>query len=262
MDIDSDIRLAHRLVDLADAIALRHFRNGPRSHRKADGSPVSEADLAVEKALLEVLAAERPGDSVLSEESGRTPAASGHAGTARRWILDPIDGTIPFLAGERAWGTHVALEVDGALRAVVLSRPTERRRWWARSGSGTYASAGAEPLSAGRRLRMPDDTVALRSARVGGFLFPDSPAARVQTGTTWVDAPVCLIGDLLEGRVDAAVDEGGHVWDRAPAALLVREAGGDVDDLAGGHRLDGPWLVYARRGLAAELTGRLRAQVL
>ncbi|MEU3059743.1 inositol monophosphatase family protein [Streptomyces subrutilus] len=262
MDIDSDARLAHRLVDLADGIALRHFRNGPRSHRKADGSPVSEADLAVERAMLEVLAAERPGDAVLSEECGAAPAAGGDAPPARRWILDPIDGTIPFLAGERAWGTHVALEVDGALRTVVLSRPTEGRRWWARSGSGAYASTSAQPLSTDRRLRMRQEAVALRSARLGGFLFPDSPATRVPAGTTWVDAPVCLIGDLLEGRVDAAVDEGGHVWDRAPAALLVREAGGHVDDLSGGRRLDAPWLVYARRGLAAELTDRLRTQVL
>lgn len=73
----------------------------------------------------------------------------------------------------------------------------------------------------------------------------------------WIESSVCLVADLLEGRADAVVDEGGHVWDRAPAALLVREAGGRVDDLRGGSRLDGRWLMYAAEGVADELTGLL-----
>ncbi|MFI9306711.1 inositol monophosphatase family protein [Streptomyces triculaminicus] len=252
METDSDVILAHRLVDLADELALGFFGRDPDSRKKADGSPVSEADLAVEKALLEVLAAERPGDAVLSEESGAISVAT------RRWILDPIDGTIPFLAGERDWGTHVALEIDGELRIGVISRPTEGRRWWARHGFGAYASPSARPLSTTQRLRIPRAALTLEQARVGGFLFPGSPVGAVQERMRWTESSLCLVGDLLEGRVDAVIDEGGHVWDRAPAALLVREAGGHLDDLRGGSRLDGPWLVYAGSGVARELTGLLR----
>ncbi|MGY4955732.1 inositol monophosphatase family protein [Streptomyces nigrescens] len=249
---DSDVRLAHRLAEMAGELALGFFGRQPTTRRKSDGSPVSEADLAVEKAMLAVLAAERPGDAVLSEESGALGTVS-----RRRWILDPIDGTIPFLAGERGWGTHVALEVDGELRAAVLSRPTEGAKWWAVRGGGAFASTGGGPLSAARALRMPEAGVPLRTARVGGFLMPDSPVEPVRDRMRWIESSVCLVADLLEGRADAVVDEGGHVWDRAPGALLVREAGGRVDDLRGGSRLDGRWLVYAADGVADELTGLL-----
>ncbi|MGV9883507.1 inositol monophosphatase family protein [Streptomyces sp. NPDC003006] len=252
METDADLLLAHQLVDLADAISLRHFGRGPRSHRKADGTPVSEADLAVEEAMLAVLAAERPGDAVLSEESGALSVS------ARRWIIDPIDGTIPFLAGRRDWGTHVALEIDGELRIGVLSRPTEGRRWWARSGTGAYASSHVQPLSAVRRLSIPEFTGPLAGARVGGFLFPGSPFEAVRDRMRWADSSVCLVADLLEGRVAGIVDEGGHVWDRAPVALLVREAGGRVDDLHGGARIDLPWLTYTADGLARELAELVR----
>ncbi|MEV8554261.1 inositol monophosphatase family protein [Streptomyces glaucescens] len=253
MENDSDVLLAHRLVDVADALSLRYFGRTPASRQKADGSPVSEADLAVEEALLEILAVERPGDAVLSEESGTRSAA------ARRWIIDPIDGTIPFLAGRRDWGTHVALEVGGELRIGVLSRPTEGLRWWARQGGGAYASSAGGPWSTARRLRIEPSRAPLERARVGGFLFAGSPFEAVRERVRWVESSVCLVADLLEGRVEGIVDEGGHVWDRAPAALLVREAGGRVDDLHGGHRLDRPWLVYGADGLAPRLAGLVRS---
>ncbi|GFE13825.1 histidinol-phosphatase [Streptomyces glebosus] len=261
MESDSDVLLAHRLVDLSDELALRYFQQDVPSQEKADGSPVSEADLAVEKAMLEVLAAERPRDSVLSEESGADER--GKLSVApRRWILDPIDGTVPFLAGRRAWGTHVALEVDGELRIGVVSRPTEGKRWWARHCSGAYASTADSPLSTARRVRIPATVTALRRARVGGFLFPGSPVEAIRDRMCWVgESPVSLVADLLEGRVDAVIDEGGHVWDRAPAALLVQEAGGHVDDLRGGRRIDQPWLVYTAHGIARELTGLLKNTV-
>ncbi|MEU7412350.1 inositol monophosphatase family protein [Streptomyces sp. NPDC042638] len=253
MENDSDVLLAHRLADLAGELALRFFGRRPAARHKSDGSPVSEADLAVERAMLAVLEEERPGDAVLSEECGALRTTS-----RRRWILDPIDGTIPFLAGARDWGSHVALEVDGALRAAVLTRPTEGVRWWAVQGRGAFASTDGQPLSAARPLRIPGATVPLGETRVGGFLMPGSPVEPVRGRVRWVESPVCLVADLLEGRADAVVDEGGHVWDRAPAALLVREAGGRVDDLCGASRLDGRWLVYAADGVADGLTGLLR----
>ncbi|MGW7695134.1 inositol monophosphatase family protein [Streptomyces asiaticus] len=253
METYSDLLLAHHLVDMADEISLRYFTQRPASRRKADGSPVSEADLAVEKAMLAVLAAERPEDAVLSEESGTSPGSA-----RRRWIIDPIDGTIPFLAGRRDWGTHVALEIDGELRLGILSRPTEGMRWWGRYGSGAYASPSSQPLVGARPLSIAPATGRLGQARVGGFLFPGSPFLAVQDRVRWADSAVCLVADLFQGDVQGIVDEGGHVWDRAPAALLVREAGGIVDDLCGGDRIDRPWLVYAADGVAAQLAALVR----
>lgn len=61
------------------------------------------------------------------------------------------------------------------------------------------------------------------------------------------------MGALLEGRIDALLDEGGRIWDQAPVALLVREAGGFVCDPRGGERIDLAWDLYGSPGLRRQL---------
>jgi histidinol-phosphatase len=110
----SDLELAHRLADEAARIALGYFGRAVEHVEKNDGTPVSAADLAVETALVETITRERPHDAVLSEERGGATRSDG-----RRWIIDPIDGTEPFL-------THIALEQEGEVVLAVLTRPAAR----------------------------------------------------------------------------------------------------------------------------------------
>lgn len=132
-NLQDDLALAHRMAGIATTQALAGPADSLRRWRKDDGSEVSEADIAVERTLLDLLAKERPRDSVLSEECGsRTPDAAAH--NRRRWVIDPIDGTSAFLTGRRNWGTHIALEVDGRIVVAVLTRPTEGYRYWAVHG--------------------------------------------------------------------------------------------------------------------------------
>src|SRR5918994_164806 len=127
-----DLALALELADAADALTLPAFDRGERARVKADGTPVTAADRAVERVLRERLAAVRPEDGILGEELGE--AGRG----ARRWVLDPLDGTEWFARGIPVWGTLIALEDgDGPLVAVV-SAPALRRRWWAARGGGAF----------------------------------------------------------------------------------------------------------------------------
>jgi histidinol-phosphatase len=220
-DLEADLALARRLGDVADQVAMPYFRTDVRREWKGDGSPVTEADLAVERALLDILSAERPDDAILSEESG----ASGLA-VRRRWLIDPIDGTDYFLAGVTDWGAHVALEVDGEIVVGLISRPAERRSWWATKDGGAWSSDG-------RRLQVTT-TPALDGARVAGYVVRGSPwGAAVSARATWVDSQSPIL-ELLEGRVDAVLSEGGFEWDHAPAVVLVHEAGGRFTDPEGG----------------------------
>ena len=127
-DVSPDLALALRLADAADAISLPLFRSGLPIETKPDLTPVTEADRAVETELRRMLAAERPGDAILGEEHGAT------AGGARRWILDPIDGTRNYARGSPIWATLVALEELGVVRLGVVSAPALGRRWWAERG--------------------------------------------------------------------------------------------------------------------------------
>jgi histidinol-phosphatase len=246
-----DVRLAHRMAGTADRIALSRYGSPVDQHAKADGSPVSSVDLAVEATLRAMLAAARPDDGVLGEEAGERRGSSG-----RRWILDPVDGTRSYLAGGRAWGTNIALEVAGVVTVAVFTRPTEHRTWWAVRGGGAYVHAGGaapagQPLAVSR-------TGSLARARVGGLVDPGSPAAAaLARHARWVDDEVSVIAALLEGRLDAVVDDGGDLWDQAPAALLVCEAGGFFQDRYGGARVDLGWGLYGGPHLRDELAAVL-----
>jgi len=246
--IESDGRLAQRMAAVADEAAMAHFGKDVRVRTKRDGSLVSDADYAVESAIVDILTAERPRDRVLSEEGGHL-----RPGGRRRWLIDPIDGTAAFLAGRRDWGTHIALTVEGRLTVAVFTRPTESARWWAVSGGGAFVTAG----DGSRRLRISQAT-SLERARVGGLVEPASrAAASLARQARWVSDDVSIIGALLDARVDAVLDEGGAPWDLAPAALLVTEAGGVFRDPHGGERIDLAWGLFTN----ARLEPQVRAAI-
>src|SRR3954451_24408678 len=102
-----DLALALALADVADALTLPAFDRGADAVVKADGTPVTATDREVERALRERRAAERPGDGIIGEELGEAGAG------ARRWVLDPLDGTEWFARGIPVWGTLIALTDGG-----------------------------------------------------------------------------------------------------------------------------------------------------
>ena len=140
-----DLALALELTDVADQITLARFGIGDLAvETKPDMTPVSEADTAVEQALRGRLAQVRPGDAVVGEEYGDAPGSEpgGASGSpaARRWIIDPIDGTKNYVRGIPVWATLLALELDGEIAVGVVSAPALQRRWWASGGQGAFAS--------------------------------------------------------------------------------------------------------------------------
>ena len=104
MDSLDDLQLAFDTSDLVAELALAHFESGVSPTLKTDGTPVTEADRAVERLLRETLSEARPEDAFLGEELGQLGESD------RVWILDPIDGTGFFSRGDPNWRIHVALE--------------------------------------------------------------------------------------------------------------------------------------------------------
>lgn len=250
-----DLALAHHLATVATAAVAPYLHERPEATTKADGSPVTEADLAIETALLAELAHHRPDDDVLSEESGLIPASTASSQAAhdatvvpgeRCWVLDPLDGTEAFLAGTRSWGTHVALQVDGTTVLGVITRPTERRRWWAVRDRGAWTASDDEVSGptdqalalGGHRLQVSCGAELVR-ARVGGFAIETSALARaISRHARWTSDPLSPVLALAEGRMEAVIATGGQVWDHAPQVLLVTEAGGTFTDPGGLQRPD------------------------
>src|SRR3954452_12805380 len=115
---DELLAIAEEGARAAGAVLLERF-GAPRRGVPAKTSPtdpVSEADLAAERALREILSKRRPGDAVLGEEGGQAGAGD----TGLRWVVDPLDGTVNFLFGIPQWAVSVACEdASGTLVGVV-----------------------------------------------------------------------------------------------------------------------------------------------
>ena len=153
----SDLEALLGILAEADEAALFHFRRGVNVRQKADGSPVTDADLACDSVLLAGLARCFPEDSVWSEESG----ASGGLGSYR-WVVDPIDGTSAFVEGLAHWGPTLArIAPDGRVVLGATSLPRLGETWSVHEGAGYF---GNERLAA---LSKPESIAACtRSTRV------------------------------------------------------------------------------------------------
>ncbi|ANY10109.1 histidinol-phosphatase [Pseudonocardia sp. HH130630-07] len=230
-----DLDLALRLADLADAITLPRFRAADlRVSRKPDRTPVTDADTAAEDAVRAALGHERPRDAILGEERG------GSAGAGRVWVIDPIDSTKNFSRGVPAWATLIALVVDDVPAVGVVSAPALHRRWWGSAGAGSWA----RDLPSGTPRRIAVSGVAdLDDAYVS---TTDTDVFRTEgdrrdgwlalTEACWESR---AFGDfwhhvlVAEGVIDVAVEPAANPWDLAAPAVVVREAGGRLTDLAG-----------------------------
>jgi len=230
-----DLALGLELADLADPLTMRHFRAVDLVvDTKPDLTPVTEADRGVESAIRDAVAARRPGDAVVGEEFGSSGTG------ARRWIIDPIDGTKNFVRGIPVWATLIALEVDGSPVVGVVSAPALGRRWWAARCLGAFADGSPIRVSAVARL---EDAQLSYGSLVDGWESQGGVASLVALGERcWRTR---AFGDfwshvlVAEGAVDIGLDAIVSLWDLAAVKVVVEEAGGRFTDFRGVATADG-----------------------
>jgi histidinol-phosphatase len=235
----SDTELALLLADAADGITVARFRAHDLTvDRKPDRTPVTDADLAVEDRIRELLAKARPDDRIVGEERGGT------IGAGRTWLIDPVDGTKNFLRGVPAWATLIALLVDGRPAAGVASAPALGRRWWAGVGEGAWTSIGG---GAATRISVSgvDDLgdAYLSTTDLGSWTqYHSREAYLALVDACWESRAFgdfwqhCLVA---EGSMDVAAEPIVNPWDVAALQVIVTEAGGRFTDLTGRPTYDG-----------------------
>ena len=174
--------------------------------------------------------AERPDDGLLAEEGASSESENG-----RRWVVDPLDGTVNFLYGFPAWCVSVGLEDAGGVAVGVIHDPLRRETFRAVRGGG--CELNGEPVRIRERDRLEIALIATgfsydpdRRAEQADLLAHVLPRVRDvrRAGAAALD-----LAWVAAGRVDGYFERGGKPWDWAAGRLLVVEAGGAVADLPG-----------------------------
>jgi histidinol-phosphatase len=235
-----DLALALELADIADSITLERYRAADLEvATKPDLTPVTEADTAVEHAIRDRLVGVRPDDSVLGEEFGDS------AGGPRRWIIDPIDGTMGFVRGLPVWATLLALQEEQEFSVGVVSAPALGRRWWALRGGGAFVddslAGGPRPLRVSSVSELGDAHLCLSAVSEWEAIGRLEPILELERhcwrtrgfGDFWSYMLVA------EGAVEIGLDPEASLWDLAAMQVIVEEAGGRFSDLDGVRRADG-----------------------
>jgi 3'(2'), 5'-bisphosphate nucleotidase len=210
----------------AGELVMRHYRAGAQARRKADNSPVTDADEEAERLILAALAESFPGVAVVAEEeaaAGRIAAIGG-----RFFLVDPLDGTKEFLSRNGEFTVNIAEVVDGVPVAGAVYAPALSRLFTA-SGAGAFE--GATPIRARRQSK--DGLVAVGSrshndAATAEFLKAYAVKKFISAGSS---LKFCL---LAAGEADIYV-RGGHTmeWDTAAGHAILAAAGGEVRDWNG-----------------------------
>jgi len=238
-------------VRIAGTIALRHFRGEVQVKRKADRTPVTQADHEAEAAIVARLQPAFPDIGFLGEEFGA------QGGQSRRWIVDPIDGTKNFVRRIPYWATLLALEEEGEITLGVVHSPATGELFWARQGQGAWVD--------GARLRVSPVEDLAEAMLVHSSL---DLLRSLEGGRRW-DGFIRLVdrtdrqrgfGDyfgytfVLRGQAEFMIEADVKPWDIAPFKVLVAEAGGRFSDFTGQPT------IYSGTALASN--GRLHDEAL
>lgn len=210
----------------ADPIIRRYFVDGAAVEYKADNSPVTEADVAAERAIRDTIEARFPDHGYFGEETGQSRAEA-----SVTWLVDPIDGTKGFVRGYPMFSTQIAVMEAGELVVGVSHAPLFDETCWAVKGEGAWFNG--EPV----RVSGVDDLSRAQISFGNVRTLARSPTAwRALADIVQVAERTRGYGDfyhyhlLASGRIDAVIESDVNILDIAAVALIVNEAGGVFTD--------------------------------
>jgi myo-inositol-1(or 4)-monophosphatase len=241
-DLVAALAFTVETAQAAGELILRHDGLLPGSQRgraprmKGPRDPVTEADVASERLIVERIRARYPGTAIVAEEETHDPAGAGLV-----WYVDPLDGTVNFSQAHPFFAVSIALYRGSEPLVGVVHAPRLRETFAAHAGGG--ATLNGQRLSGSDKTRLSDALLGTGFAYRRNELADDNvrhfadfvPIVRDlrRGGSAALD-----LAYVAAGRLDAFWEPHLNAWDVAAGALLVREAGGLVTDFSGG----GDWL--------------------
>jgi myo-inositol-1(or 4)-monophosphatase len=237
-----ELTFATDLARRAGLVLRESYERVERIDYKSARDVVTDVDYRSEEMLLAAIREHYPGDAILAEESG-AHRRIGYDGTAarRRWVLDPLDGTVNYANGIPFFCVSIALVADGRPVIGVVLDPM-RDDLYTATVDGP-ALLNGEPVAASEKEALSDYVVSLTVIGRGGIGRERRIARRIRIPRRMGSAALAL-AYVANGRFDACVQNGGiSPWDVAAAGLIAERAGATVSDIAGG-----PWWDDAKTG--------------
>ena len=249
------------LRDFGEVEHLQVARKGPADF-------VSKADKKAEETIIENLLRDRPGYSVLAEESGEIIGSD----KTHRFIIDPLDGTTNFLHGIPHFAISIALEreIDGnpkELVAGVIFNPITDEMFFAEKGKGAFLNDGTRG-GADRRLRPGKRDIFADSLFATGIPFLGRPGHAKflkelhqvmghSSGVRRMGSAALDLAWTAAGRYDGFWERGLAIWDIAAGVLIAEEAGLKVESLTGGDVLETGDIIATNEPLYGPLMERV-----
>jgi len=240
-------------VIAAEEVIAEHLQTGDwQVHTKPDDTPVTEVDIAAERAIRRVLAEALPDAAFFGEETGRVDSlqddgdqagddpkhkassATNHT-SPYLWLVDPIDGTKSFIRGMPFYSTQIALQVNGDLVLGVSNAPAYGERLVAAKGMGV--TLNQQPVEIRDVARLEDaylscGNLTSLAGDVGRWQALATIITRVKRTRGYGD--FCHYHQLCCGQTDLIIESDLNILDIAALSVGVREAGGVITDLQGG----------------------------
>lgn len=236
--LEDDRRLSIELASQAAKAIAPYFRAAPAIENKAaDGhyDPVTEGDMAAERAIRNLLEAERPHDAILGEEYGFSDGKSG-----RTWVIDPIDGTRAFVSGLPIWGTLVGLRNEE--RALVGTAAQPFVGDFFSGGTKAYLNDKVIQVRACASLEQAriatTDPELFTAAELEAFEAISERAPLRRLGLDWY-----AYAHLAAGHLDVVIESGLKSHDILALIPIIEAAGGTVTNWRGESALEGGQIV-------------------
>ena len=248
MSYEKEIELLKEIAVAVGKYQLEKQKFLKNVNLKEDGSPFTEVDVNSENMIKEKISTIFQKDGFLGEESGETKGESG-----RRWIIDPLDGTRPYIHGIPTHSILIALEDGGVLAAAIAHFPALDETYWAMSGGGAFCNG--EKLSVSKTALLSQSM----ASALGIVEEADKKSGKLLLETLkkcdyfygFMDA--YSYTSVAAAKLDFCVSLIDKPWDRAPAALIVKEAGGCFGDLKGNQTIYGAHFFVSNKNIREEL---------
>lgn len=220
--------VAQAAADAAEVIIRRYYSTDLAVEFKSDASPVTRADVESEHAISAVIREHFPEHSLFGEETGR----SGHS-SRYLWLIDPIDGTKSFVRRYPFFSTQIALMQDGELVLGLSNAPLFGQRAWAVKGQGAFLNGAPIQVAATTELAAATLSTGNIQSLSASPYWPDLGQLIGQVNRIRGYGDFYHYHLLASGSIDLVVESDVNILDIAALAVIVKEAGGIITDLAG-----------------------------